>query len=255
MIYRGLAITGTDTGVGKTTVAAALAALFREQGLKVGALKPVETGCAGPDLIPGDGIRLARAAGIALGEAELPGSWTSASLAQVVPWRFAAPLAPEEAARQAGTEISVDRIYQAMDRWMEQADLVLVETAGGLMVPINARFTFADLLNGLTLPVLIVAANRLGVINHVLLTLEALRRRDLQPIAVALNMLSPLPDLSAATNAEVIRRRLDLPVYEVPYFTQDEEGETVKALRPRREAIRAAMEAEWRRVAARYVKK
>ena len=140
-----MAITGTDTAVGKTAIGAALARLFRERGMRVGVLKPVETGCEGDELWPRDGLMLAEAAGLEIGtgaEAGGPGL----SLADVVPWRFAAALAPEAAARAAGVEIGVDRIYQAMDRWTGRCDLILVETAGGILVPINRQWTFADLL-------------------------------------------------------------------------------------------------------------
>jgi dethiobiotin synthetase len=262
MTYRGLVITGTDTGVGKTTVAAAMARLFREQGIKAGVLKPVETGCEGHDLKPRDGLCLARAAGVGLdfeGCEDDDKPWTTAAVDDVVPWRFSAPLAPEEAARAAGAQITVDRIYQAMDRWMERADLVIVETAGGLMVPVNPRFTFADLMVGLELPVLVVARNRLGVVNHALLTVEALRSRNLEPLALVLNSLDKSPDQSAATNAEVIRRHAGTPVYEAPCAGGGEGGEpdaeavVARALLPDLDKIIIAMKADWRRTAKRHV--
>ncbi len=253
MIYRGLIITGTDTGVGKTTVACGLIRLFREAGLRVGALKPVETGCAGAGLDPADGLRLAAAAGIGLPGRPAEGAWTEAALEDVVPWRFAAALAPQEAARVEGAELSVDRIYQAVDRWMGLADLLLVETAGGLLVPLNPRFTTADLMQGLELPALVVAANRLGAINHTLLTIEALRGRDITPVAVVLNQAGPA-DESAEGNARMISAHGKVPVFEVPNSgAGDAAAEAARALRPAKDAIREAMEADWARAAARYV--
>ncbi|HUT52515.1 MAG TPA: dethiobiotin synthase [bacterium] len=253
MIYRGLCITGTDTGVGKTAVACGLAMLWRGAGLKVGALKPVETGCAGAELEPADGLMLARAAGIALPEQAVEGAWTTAALDDVAPWRFAAALAPEEAARLMGAEITVDRIYQAMDRWMDTADLVLVETAGGLMVPLNPRFTTADLMQGLELPALVVAPNRLGVINHALLTIEALRARDITPVAVVLNTIGAA-DESAGSNARIIRAHSGVPVFEVPPAGAGDAGAVAaRALGPAPDIIRKAMETDWARIAARYI--
>lgn len=256
MIYRGLVITGTGTGVGKTVAAAALAKLFRECGLKVGVLKPVETGCGGEELSPADGLLLARAAGVSLCGRE-EGAWIEARIEDVAPWRFAEPLAPVEAGRLAGIEISVDRIYMAMDRWMERADLVIVETAGGLLVPINTNFNFADLIQGFELPVIVAAPNRLGVINHMLLTLEALRSRGLVPIGVILNNLDSEPDLSAGSNARLIREHGGVPTWEVPRREAGEEeaGQVMAAalaLREHLPAIRQAMESDWARVAARY---
>lgn len=250
MIYRGVVITGADTGAGKTAVACGLARLFRESGQRVGVLKPVETGCSGPDLVPADALELARAAGLAVG----PAGGDFPSLDDVVPWRLAPALAPEAAARLSGLELTVDRIYSAMDRWAGPADVVIVETAGGLMVPINARFTFADLLQGLELPVIVAAANRLGVINHVLLTLDALRRRALAPIAVVLNQLEAAPDLSADTNRRLIADHGQVAVYEVPFAAKPKEpsAAAAEALRPHLEELKKTMAADWQRTMARY---
>jgi dethiobiotin synthetase len=238
MNYRGLAIAGTDTGVGKTAVGCGLARLLVAAGKRVGVFKPVETGCEviAPEgartsiathvartLLPADGLALATAAGLELGRA--------VTLDDVVPWRFEVAVAPEEAARLVGVEISVDRIYQAMDRWMDRSDFTLVETAGGLMAPINARFLNADLLAGLELPVLVVASDRLGVINHALLTLEALRRRGLIPLAIVLNRLASVADLSAGSNAQLLREHGGVPVYEVP-FSPDPARAAAEVLRP-----------------------
>ena len=256
MIYRGVVITGTDTGVGKTVVGCALVSLFRERGLTVGVLKPVETGCAGEGLAPRDALMLCRAAGI---ELEKPGALTGGAvrLEDVVPWRFGPALAPEEAARQSGVEISVDRIYQALDRWTERADVVVVETAGGLMAPLNARFTFADLLQGFELPVMVVAENRLGVINQVLLTLSALRARELTTVAVILTQLQPEADLSAGSNAELIRGHGKVKVWEVPYGGSGPEEARVlaatAALRPHFEELQKDLEAAWRKAVFRYL--
>ena len=278
MIYQGIAVTGADTGAGKTAVACGLALLFRRAGIRVGVLKPVETGWAEGGR-GSDALRLAAAAGLKIRDSHLfsGGSLEGfyekigdcPELNDVAPWRFAAPLAPEEAARLEGVEIGVDRIYQAMDRWTEWADIVVVETAGGLMTPLNPRFTFADLLQGLELPALVAAANRLGVINHVLLTLEALRRRDVTPIAVVLNDLNDPLDPSADANAALIERHGRVPVLRVPYAksaTAANDGAEIgdcpeltefaaRALAPRLPALLEAMRSDWTRVALRYLGK
>lgn len=255
MIYWGLVVTGTGTGVGKTAVATALVSLFREGGRRVGVLKPVETGCEGPDLTPLDGLALARAAAISVSGFTGP-SPDEVPIERIVPWRFPEPLAPEEAARLSVVEISVDRIYQAMDAWSGSCDLVVVETAGGVMVPLNARFTFLDLLQGLELPVVVAAANRLGVINHSLLTLESLRSRDLNPIAVVLSRIDPSPDQSAPGNADAIARHGAVPVFEVPFAKGQSPAEAAAlALAPHMDGILRAAEKEWKRVLTRYAQK
>jgi dethiobiotin synthetase len=252
LIYSGLVVTGTGTGVGKTKVACGLCVLFRETGFRLGVLKPVETGCEGEKLIPADGMDLAKAAGLNL-EDDCKNS--KISIDDVVPWRFPDPLAPEEAARITGQVISVDRIYQAMDRWAGRAEFVIVETAGGLMVPLNEMFGFADLIQGLELPVVIAAGNELGVINHTLLTIEALRKRNLTPIAVVLNQISPGPDQSAASNAPAIRQHGGVAVYEVPYSSDDPVGAVAKALSPHMKEIRRLVEDDFRKTLNRYVNK
>jgi len=263
MTYRGLCVTGTDTGIGKTVVAGALVRLFREAGLRLGVLKPVETGCEGEALLPADGLLLARAAGLSIkGITDRGEDADAVALEEAVPWRFRAPLAPAAAARLEGLELGVDRIYQAMDRWMESVDLVIMETAGGIMVPLNPRFTFLDLVQGLALPVIVAAPNRLGVINHALLTLEAIKSRGLGAVGVVLCQLSPEPDPSATTNARMIETCARVPVYEVPFCAPPkadaESGDRIieraaEALRPRFSEIRTAMQNEWARTAARYL--
>ena len=253
MIYSGLVVTGTGTGVGKTQVACGLCTLFKEMGFRLGVLKPVETGCEGGSLVPADGMALVKAAGISLDIND--DTNIKISIDDVVPWRFPDPVAPEEAARRIGQEISVDRIYQAMDRWAGRAEFVVVETAGGLMVPLNERFSFADLIHGLELPVIIAASNELGVINHTLLTIEALRKRDLTPIGVVLSQVYSEPDISSSSNASAIRQHGGVAVYEVPYSASDTVSAVAKALSPYMKEIRRSIEDDFRRTLNRYINK
>jgi dethiobiotin synthetase len=163
---RGIFITGTDTGVGKTYVGAGIAAALRASDVDVGVMKPVETGCAlrKGKLVPSDALHLASAAG-----AEDP-------LDLVNPYRFRRPLAPSVAAALDRRRISIGRISRSFRELIRRHDFLIVEGAGGIMVPLSGTYLYLDLASELKLPVLIVARPGLGTINHTLLTVSALRR-------------------------------------------------------------------------------
>ena len=188
---KGLFITGTDTGCGKTCVGAALARGARERGLRVRILKPVETGCSGDpgELRPEDALTLARAAG------------DERSLDRICPYRLRLPAAPELAARSSGIRIELPRIRAAYRDSANGADLVLVEGAGGLLVPLAPGLDMADLARELGTPLVIVARARLGTLNHTRLTLEAARTRDLPVAGVVISHTSP--ELSGAERANL----------------------------------------------------
>ena len=157
---KGVFVTGTDTGVGKTTVSCALLSAFARRGRRVAAMKPCETG--GGD----DADLLVMACGRSL------------DLSLVRPYRFALPASPEAAAAAANApHVNIDNIRRAYAALAGDAELVLVEGAGGLLVPINHTQTMADLAAALELPLLIVARPSLGTVNHTLLTIEAARHR------------------------------------------------------------------------------
>jgi dethiobiotin synthetase len=183
----GLFIAGTDTGVGKTAVGCALARAARERGLRVRVLKPIETGCAaGP---PADALALAAAAGDARPAAEL------------CPYALALPAAPAAAAAAEGVAIELERIVTCYHGARRGADLVLVEGAGGLRVPIAARLDMAGLARALDLPVLVVARAALGTLNHTQLTLEAAERDGLRVLGVVVSHTAP--ELPAAERANL----------------------------------------------------
>jgi len=184
-----LFVTGTDTGVGKTFVACALAAALRRAGRRVGVMKPVETGVAGD---PEDAVRLKAAAG------------DPAPLDEICPYRLPAPLAPSVAARLAGVTIDVDALVAAIAARRQASDALLVEGAGGLLVPVVDRVTWLDLAVRLALPVLIVAANRLGTVNHAALTARVARDAGLVVPGFVLSQPTATTDESAGTNAETI---------------------------------------------------
>lgn len=184
-----LFVTGTDTGVGKTFVACALATALRARGLRVGVMKPVETGVVRE---PEDARALSAAAG------------DPAPLDDVCPYRLRAPLAPAVAARLEGVTLDVDRLVALVRRRAGDSDFLLVEGAGGLLVPVVGRITWAELAARLALPLLIVAANRLGTVNHCALTARVAAGAGLRVLGFVLSRPAPETDESAATNADTI---------------------------------------------------
>jgi dethiobiotin synthetase len=194
LVAKGIFITGTDTGVGKTLVAATLAAYLRDIGYRVGVMKPAETGCQEIDgqLFPEDAIRLKEASGC--GE----------PLEKICPYRLPEPLAPSIAAERAGVKIDVDHLLSLYGEISTKHDITLVESAGGLMVPLLPSYTYADFARVLKLPTVVVAANKLGAINHLLLTLEHASCRGLSVLGYVLNRVSNENSLAADTNREVL---------------------------------------------------
>lgn len=189
---RGLFVTGTDTGVGKTRVGTALARLLVEQGVSVRPRKPVESGCpreAGR-LFPQDAWSLKTAA-------ESPDP-----IETVCPYPFAPAVAPDRAARLAGLSLTIDELAETCQAGLGRGDFLLVEGAGGFYSPLASDGLNADLAVHLGLPVLLVVADRLGCINHTLLTVEVIRRRGLALAGVVLNQKDPSlkPDLDNAAD-------------------------------------------------------
>lgn len=187
-----LGITGTDTGVGKTVVACALAAALRDRGARVGVMKPVETG-----VTDGNGGSDAELLRLAAGSRD--------ALEAVRPYVFPDPLAPLAAARRAGTAVDLAVLDRAFATVSADRDAVLVEGAGGLLVPITGGADFATLFTRWRLGVVIVAPNRLGVVNHVLLTLRAARGSGLDVRAVVLVDPRDGADPSADGNGALVR--------------------------------------------------
>lgn len=178
----GIFVTGTDTGVGKTMAAAALALFLRGRGLKVGVCKPAETGVEDPDGLGADASMLQWAAG----SVDKPDS--------ISPYRFRAPLAPWLAAKEEGVRIDPAVLAEAVDNISKEKDFVIVEGAGGLMVPVNGGYLMADLARDVGLPLLIVSPPRLGTINHTLLTVFAARSMGLPIAGFLINGMPTNPD-------------------------------------------------------------
>ena len=180
--YRGLFITGTDTGVGKTYVASGIARRLRAAGRRVGVYKPAASGCARRDerLWIEDAARLWEAAG------------RPHSIETVCPQAFAAPLAPHLAARAEGRELDEALLVTGLEPWAD-SEIVLIEGAGGLMSPMGEQIYVADLALELGYPLVVVAPNQIGVINQTLQTLitAATFREGLTVAGVVLNDCRP----------------------------------------------------------------
>jgi dethiobiotin synthetase len=200
-----LGITGTDTGVGKTIVACAIASGLRRRGLRVAAMKPIETGVAPTDETR-DGARLARAAG-----GMLP-------LSVLAPLTFPDPVAPIAAAERVGSHVDLGLLDHAVRTASAGADALVVEGSGGLLVPITREAAFDTLFARWELEVVIVAANRLGAINHTRLTIAAVRAAGLTVSMVVLNSLAETTDTSSRENGSLIAALEDVRVVELPWL-------------------------------------
>lgn len=201
----GLFITGTDTGIGKTLVGCGLAAAWTARGKRVGVLKPAETGCTERkgELYPDDAVRLAGFGGLT---ADGPDDWE-----RLCPYRFPLPVAPSVAARQVGVRIEPERLIQRFSDVAKCHDVTIVEGAGGLLVPLAGRYSFADLARDLAIPVLVVVGSKLGALNHALLTLDCIRTRGLPLAGYVLNHPNTESDDAVMTNTETLAGLTDVP--------------------------------------------
>ncbi|MEI7879239.1 MAG: dethiobiotin synthase [bacterium] len=183
-LQHGIFVTGTDTAVGKTFVSAGILAVFRAAGRNVVPMKPVQTGCQlrKGTLIPPDLMVSLKAGGLRV---------SAADRADMAPYCFKPACSPHLAAKLAGTRISLKRIEIAYRRLSRKYDGIIVEGAGGVLVPLNAKETMLDLMVRLQLPVLLVARPGLGTINHTLLSLRVLAEAKLKVLGVVLNQTSP----------------------------------------------------------------
>ncbi|WP_133501631.1 dethiobiotin synthase [Cognatilysobacter terrigena] len=199
----GLFVTGTDTGVGKTRVATALAHALTRRGVRVHARKPVESG-VDARVGPADAQALREAAG------------AHEAIDVVCSLTLRAALSPERAAALENVALPLQKLVDAARRDVSASGFALVEGAGGFYSPIADGALNADLAAALGLPVLIVAADRLGALNHVLLTMDAVHKRGLDIAAIVLNRTSRDVDADM-DNAGDLRPRLSIPVIEFPH--------------------------------------
>lgn len=197
----GYFITGTDTEIGKTTVAAALVAALVARGVKAGVMKPVASGCERTK----DGLRNADALQL------IEASGQSPDYPAVNPYAFEPPIAPHVAAARAGVQISIPDIVSGARQLAEINDLVVIEGVGGFRVPLGPDADTADLAVALELPVILVVGMRLGCINHALLTAEAIRSRGLELAGWVANGIDP--DMAAQDeNVAALEAGLEAPM-------------------------------------------
>lgn len=210
MMSHGFFITGTDTGVGKSLVSSALLHAFAGMGYRVVGMKPV---AAGADSVDGiwnneDVLQLQAASNV------------KADAASVNPYLLRMPVAPHIAADYQGVSIELPRIRAAYDHLAALADVVIVEGAGGFMVPLSATRDSADLARHLDLPIILVVGMRLGCLNHALLTAEAIAARGLHLAGWVANRVQP--EMTAFDeNLAALNLRLPCPLLaELPYVEQ-----------------------------------
>ena len=205
-LKRIIFITGTDTGAGKTVLTALLTRFLRERGVNAATLKPI---CSG---VRADAREL---------RAAMDGALT---LDEINPWHFRAPIAPLLAARREQKRVRFADVLAHVRAMQKRFDVLLVEGAGGLLSPLGEHFNSRDLILALRATPLVVAQNRLGIVNQLLLTLEALPgnfRRDAKLVL----MSPPKPDASTRANAGLLAEFLDRGrIFALPWF-----GESISA--------------------------
>jgi len=194
---RAMFVTGTDTDAGKTYISAALLRHFAAQSLRVVGMKPVASGVTELDgvLHNSDVTQLRQASNV------------QADVRWINPYCFAPAIAPHIAAQQAGVAIDLQQIKQAYEQLCGMADVVVVEGAGGWLVPLNGQQTIADLAQLLDIPIVLVVRIRLGCINHALLSVADIQRRGLTLLGWVANCMEdemPVMQENIATLQQLI---------------------------------------------------
>lgn len=220
--HSGIFMTGVDTNVGKTMLTAALGLALKRRASRVGVMKPIETGISQLDSPHNaDGIRLKQVLSL-----EDPSNLST-------PYQFPNPLAPLAASRQANQTIDFNRIKNGYLELSQTYDILLVEGAGGVMVPLTEHHMVRDLISFLDLPCIVVCKPMLGGVNHTLLTLEALRNKKIRILAVIVNQTTPpttdTEQLQVESTSQLIREFSNTPVvgpvlFEPMLATDWEEG-------------------------------
>ncbi len=191
---KGIFVVGTDTGVGKTVVAAGLTLALRNRGIRVGVMKPIATGCLGHvgQLVSIDAAYLMEAALM-----DTP--------ALVSPVRYRNPVAPSIAALVEKVEVNIDSIVDAYKQLQKEFDFIVVEGIGGVLVPIKENYFMSNLVEALDLPALIVTSSKLGTINHTLLSVEALLVRGIEIAGIIMNGVTATNiSLAEVTNPKTV---------------------------------------------------
>jgi len=189
-----LFITGTDTGVGKTHIATRLLHLLRASGIRCAGMKPI---CCG-DRRDAEALLAAGSDGL--------------TIEDVNPVWLKTPAAPMVGTLREKISIDIEQILSGLEKLQEKVEQVIVEGAGGWLVPIRSDYFVSDLAAAMTLPVVVVAENRLGCLNHTALTVRSIAASGVVCAGVVLNGRESATDLAALTNADILRRILDVPL-------------------------------------------
>lgn len=219
----GFFITGTDTGIGKTALSALLLAELRQRGVNAAPMKPVQTGCGGRRT-EDRGRRSAPDLDYSLSVSQMKVS--AEDYINMAPYCFEPACSPHLAAELAGTEIEINRIVSAAQELAAEYDTLIVEGAGGVLVPLNRRELMLDLMVKLNLPVIIAARPGLGTINHTLLSLRVLKSEGLNVAGIVFVASEPSePGLIEEDNAVTIEQFGRVPVLgTIPYCPQLQES-------------------------------
>ncbi|MHB9155084.1 MAG: dethiobiotin synthase [Endomicrobiales bacterium] len=196
-MYKGVFVTGTDTGVGKTYVACTLVRALREYGISTTVFKPLATWDRE------DAKKLIEVSG------------TTEPLEKVNPVFLKYPLAPMVSAQLSGKTVDLNLIWKTFAEFKKKYEFTVVEGIGGLMVPIKRRYFVLDMIKRLSLPAIVVGRPFLGTINHTLLTVDKLRQQGVEIAGIVLSCRQS-STLAEKTNPEVIRQLTGLPVLEIP---------------------------------------
>ena len=205
ILPKGIFVTGTDTGVGKTVVSAALAWALKGSGKRLAIIKPVQTGTNSGGLMD-----------IEFTQSVIK---TNYPVDAICPYRFSLPLAPSVASRLAGEQIDLKKINSAFQNLSSNHDVVIVEGAGGLLVPITDNYLMSDMARDLGLHLIIVARPDLGTLNHTLLTTESARHRGLKILGIVINKFPLTPGIAERTNLGLILEMTGVPIVGVIPFS------------------------------------
>ena len=218
---KGFFVTGTDTGVGKTIITAALIKAICRLGFTAGGMKPVESGCLqqGDVLVPSDGMFIKTIAHM------------EENIGHITPCRFKSPLAPLPASEIEGISVDFEKIKKAFADLSRKYDVVIVEGIGGLLVPITRNYSVIDMAKDFNLPLIVVSRPSLGTINHTMLTVNYALKEGLRVAGIIINYNQPPENtLAEATNPEIIKRISPVPVIGIfPYLTDMESATIEKA--------------------------
>ena len=207
----GYFITGTDTGVGKTVICGAIARALVLSGKRIGVMKPFETGCITRNggLVPEDALFLKEMA-------QCP-----EDISTICPCRFTYPLAPLVAASLENVSIDIESVKNSFREMEKKYETILVEGAGGIMVPIDNDYVTLDLIRDLGLPLIIVSRLSLGTINHTLLTVKQARQYGIKIAGIIFNQLTQETGKAEETNPSVIQEFSHLPILgQVPFISR-----------------------------------